>query len=66
MPASSRTPDPESGILRVSILGLANNATEKALPALIEELNQTRTVYPGTNLRLVYDIDGTTPQNRLT
>ncbi len=63
---ASIEPDHESGILRVNILGLANNAIEKALLPLIEELNQTRTVYPGTNLRLVYDIDGTTPQNRLT
>ncbi len=44
---ASIEPNHESGIL-----GLANNATTKALLALIEELDQTRTVHPGTSLRL--------------
>ena len=63
---ASIEPDHDSGILRVNILGLANNATERTLLPLIDELNQTRTVYPGTNLRLVYDIDGAILHNRLT
>ncbi len=60
---ASIEPDHESGILRVNILGLANNATEKALLALIEELNQTRTVYPGTNLRRLQHRRRNTPES---
>lgn len=63
---ASILPDHEKGILRVSILGLANNATERALLPLIDELNQTETIYPGTNLRLVYDIEGALPTSRPT
>ncbi len=33
---------------------------------VIDELNQTKTVYPGTSFRIVYDINGATLQNRLT
>ena len=58
-------PDHDRGILRVSILGLASHAAEKPLLTLIDELNQTATVYPGTNLRLVYDIDGVSLPNRV-
>ena len=49
-------PDPENNILRVRILGSANNAADRVITPLIEELNQTQTVFPGTNLRLVYEL----------
>ena len=49
-------PEPQAGILRVQILGLANDALDRALEPLIDELNRTRTTYPGTRLRLVYEI----------
>ena len=44
-------PNPENGILRVQILGLASNAADQALLPLIDQLNQTETFYPGTSLR---------------
>ncbi len=50
----------------VNILGLANNATERTLLPLIDELNQTETIYPGTNPRLAHDIGGARPPFRLT
>ena len=49
-------PEPGNGILRVRILGTASNAGDNAIAGLLEELNQTRTVYPGTNLRMVYEL----------
>ncbi|MCY4264912.1 MAG: hypothetical protein OXE78_08655 [Gammaproteobacteria bacterium] len=49
-------PEPENGILRVRIIGSANNAADVALGGLFDELKQTRTVYPGTDLRMVYDL----------
>jgi len=51
-------PEPRAGLLRVRFLGLANQACERALAPLIRELNATRTIYPGTNLTLVYEMSG--------
>ena len=51
-------PEPDNGILRVQILGFASNAADRALHPLIEELNATATIYPGTELTLVYEIAG--------
>ena len=49
-------PDHERGILRVRLLGGADNAADASLAPLFEELNRTETFYPGTNLRLVYEL----------
>ena len=51
-------PEPRAGLLRVRFLGLANQACERAPAPLIRELNATRTIYPGTNLTLVYEMSG--------
>ena len=48
-------PDPEHRELRVRLDGLANNRSQKALVALCDCLNTQRTVYPGTELRLVFE-----------
>lgn len=48
-------PDPEHRELRVRLYGLANNRSQKALVALCDCLNTQRTVYPGTDLRLVFE-----------
>ncbi len=58
-------PDHDKGIIRVEILGLASNATEQSLLPLIEQLNHTRTVHPGTNVTMIYSIDKASPRNRL-
>ncbi|MDE0524649.1 MAG: hypothetical protein OXH79_22135 [Boseongicola sp.] len=49
-------PDQESGVLRVRILGTASNAGDAAIAGLLDELNRTGTVFPGTGLRLVYEL----------
>ncbi len=49
-------PDHSHSVLRVELLGLANGATERALRPVLDELNRSRTCYPGTELRMVYDI----------
>ena len=51
-------PEPHDGILRVRFLGLGNPACERALAPLINELNATRTIFPGTNLTMVYEMSG--------
>ena len=51
-------PDPASGVLRVRILGLGNDVCDRQIDALLTELNTTGTVFPGTELRMVYEVDG--------
>lgn len=47
---------PDCGLLRVQFLRLASNAIDRALLPLIEELNATRTQFPGTELTLFYEL----------
>ncbi len=47
-------PDNEAKTLTVSVHGAAKPATNKAILKLLDHLNQTETVYPGTDLRLHY------------
>jgi len=49
-------PDYQAGTLRVCLHHQANRATDVALVHLCEQLNETQTVFPATNLRLVYEL----------
>ena len=49
-------PDAGSGTLTMRPPHLANRAHDRALAPLIDQLNRTRTVFPGTDLRLVYEM----------
>ncbi len=49
-------PDPDNGILRVRIPGTAGDAGDAVVAGLPEELNQTRTIFPRTRLRMVYEL----------
>ncbi|MDE0406544.1 MAG: hypothetical protein OXN81_01675 [Alphaproteobacteria bacterium] len=62
--AADVIPEPGEGILRVRILGSASNAGDAAIAGLLDELNQTRTIFPGTELRMVYELprNGTDPE----
>ena len=53
----------DRGILRVQFLGLGSDACDRMLAPLIEELNATPTIYPGTELRLVYELAANSPPN---
>ena len=59
-------PEPEQGILRVRILGTASDASDAALAGLFAQLNQPRTCFPGTSLRLVYEVPPPPPNRSLT
>ena len=48
-------PDHERHELRVRLYGLANNRSQQALIALCDCLNTQRAIYPGTELRLVFE-----------
>jgi len=49
-------PDEEAGTLTVRLHHLPNRTTDQAARFLAAHLNATETVYPGTNLRLVYKL----------
>lgn len=48
---ASLVSDHRAGILKVRLLHQLRNCLDEALNPLLAELNKTRTVYPGTNLR---------------
>jgi len=47
-------PDPAAGILNVELHGQSNPAHDAVIACLCDELNTTKTTYPGTNLRLKF------------
>jgi hypothetical protein len=49
-------PDHKNGTLTVRLHHMANQAADDAVDYLCQELNSTMTVFPGTNLRLVYEL----------
>ena len=49
-------PEPAEGILRIQLLGLGSDSCDRMLAPLVAELNASRTIYPGTELRLVYEL----------
>ena len=49
-------PDEGAATLTVALHHLTNHASDEAARFLAEQLNATETVYPGTNLRLVYKL----------
>ena len=53
---ASLVPDATAGTLTVRLLHQASRGQDRALLPLLQELNQTRTRYPGTHLRLVFEI----------
>jgi cell division protein FtsB len=55
-------PDESNQTLTVRLHRQANASTDTALQCLCDELNSTKTVFPGTNLRLVYEL--VSAQNR--
>lgn len=49
-------PDEEDGTLKVRLHQLANWSSGKTLQHLCNELNTTCTLFPGTNMRLIYEL----------
>jgi hypothetical protein len=47
-------PDPEAGTLTVELHGMSTPRDNEAVEHLCQQLNETQTEYPGTNLRLIY------------
>ena len=49
-------PDLEANTLTIRLHPLANESSDQAVRHLCEELNATETVFPGTELRLIYEL----------
>jgi hypothetical protein len=56
--AADLEPQPEAGRLVVRLHGLANPRSNVAAAKLCEMLNALEVVYPGTNLKIVYEAQG--------
>jgi hypothetical protein len=56
-------PDPQSGTLTVRLHPLANPSSDQPVRHLCDQLNATATLFPGTDLRLVYELASGAPQN---
>jgi hypothetical protein len=48
--------DKEKSTLTIKLHNLANHCSDKSVEYLCEELNESEIVYPGTNLKLVYQL----------
>ena len=52
------TPDAAAGVLKVSVHGMANPRSNRAIRHLLDQLNAAEFLYPGTNLKLEYSLLG--------
>jgi hypothetical protein len=51
-------PEPENGLLRIRIHGASRPSADRSIAGLLEQLNITELCYPGTNLKLYYELVG--------
>jgi hypothetical protein len=51
-------PDVHAGVLKVSVHGMANPRSNRAIQHLLDELNAAEFNYPGTDLKLKYSLLG--------
>ncbi len=49
-------PEPENQLLRIRVHGASTPAANRALRQLIEQLNEAEVIYPGTDMRLTYEL----------
>jgi hypothetical protein len=56
-------PEPSIGVLRIRVHHAARPAADRATAVLLDHLNQTETVYPGTDMTMRFELPGTDPPN---
>ncbi len=49
-------PEKRNKLLRVQVLGLGSHGLDQSLAGLFSELNASATIYPGTDLRMFYEL----------
>ena len=57
-------PDPQNQTLTIRLHRLSTAAHDEALSHLCEELTATETLYPGTDLKMIYEVVGERPHTR--
>ena len=55
-------PDPENKLLHVLIHGASSPVANRSLAGLMGQLNEAQTQYPGTDMRIVYELRATVPE----
>lgn len=56
-------PEPENSVLRIRVHNASRPAANSSLKKLFKQLNQTEAYYPGTDLKIIYEIGGETHTN---
>jgi transposase len=56
-------PDPENEQLNIRVHSASRPAANRALALLFEHLNKTEVIYPGTEMRMVFELGGYTSPN---
>ena len=56
-------PEPFIGVLRIRVNHAARPAADRATAVLLDHLNETETVYPGTEMTMRFELSGTDPPN---
>ena len=56
------SPDLAAGTLTIRVHSMANPRSNRAIEHLLTELNNTESNYPGTTLKLVYQLVGMAPK----
>ena len=63
--AADILPNEASGVLEVRLHTLANPRSNRAVQHLLDHLNAAEYTYPGTNLRLLYSLSGSTKKDEV-
>ena len=63
--AADIIPNEASGVLEVRLHTLANPRSNRAVQHLLDHLNAAEYTYPGTNLRLLYSLSGSTKKDEV-
>ena len=56
-------PQPSQKLLRIRIHHAARPVADRAISMLLSQLNQTETLYPGTNMTMQFEMSGADPPN---
>jgi hypothetical protein len=51
-------PDAENKILKIKVHSASRPAANRSFQSLFEKLNEAEIIYPGTNMRLIYELGG--------
>ena len=49
-------PDENLGLLKIRLHSMTNQSSNETIKKLRAELNESETIFPGTNLRLFYEL----------